>query len=44
MFLVLFLAGVGLWILMLMRYGLFTKAKAAEKLETEGGGGFNPRI
>jgi predicted membrane protein len=44
LFLGLFLAGIALWIVMLMRYGFFTKAKAAEKLETEGGGGFNPRI
>ena len=31
LFLGLFLAGVALWILMLMRYGFFTKAKAGSE-------------
>ncbi len=30
-FLVLFLSGVGLWLLMLKRYGLFTSAKPADQ-------------
>ncbi len=51
LFLGLFLAGIVLWIVMLMRYGFFTKAKscgrkgdAARNAPGKKREGFNPRI